>query len=430
VSRGFPEHWTKPSVNGALARRRERLVVVSDLHMSTADGPVPDPFADDEAFAGLLAALTSDGVPTRLILLGDTVDLVLAAAPSRTRWGTDRLVAARRGLDAIAGAHPRVFAALGAFSRAGYEIDVVPGNHDIGLLHRSLQQRLRELIAGGTGGRHADSPIRFWPWIVHLPGVLYAEHGQQHHDINHFREVLMRAEPNPCSRGSDPPGVRLDEALAELAGLLGVAAGSPQAVVAALVAHVRGRRPGASAAVVRAAALGGGLARAGLGLSVGPRRSGHAEHERRLRDHARELGLSAEVLLELDRRATPTLLTIARRMVGSAATGTGSQGRSMPDAFAVAAARSVAEALAGTGGAPPFYVFGHTHVARDRPLWARGGAPRYLNAGTWSSMVRPGRDHDEDRLRFVEVEHGANRPPIARLRRWDGERMAARLTAT
>lgn len=39
--------------------------------MSTPDGPVPDPFADDEAFAALIASLTSDGVPTRLILLGD-----------------------------------------------------------------------------------------------------------------------------------------------------------------------------------------------------------------------------------------------------------------------------------------------------------------------------------------------------------------------
>ena len=163
MRRGFPEHWTKPSVNGALARSRERLVVVSDLHMSRADGPISDPFADDEAFAGLLASLTSDGVPTRLILLGDRVDLVLAAAPSRVRRGADPLLAARRGLDAIAGAHPRVFAALGAFSRAGYKVDVVPGNHDTGLLHRSVQQRLRELILGGTGGRHADSPIRFWP---------------------------------------------------------------------------------------------------------------------------------------------------------------------------------------------------------------------------------------------------------------------------
>jgi UDP-2,3-diacylglucosamine pyrophosphatase LpxH len=427
VSRGRPGR--EPVCDGARVPERERLVVVSDLHMSTPDCPVPDPFSDDEAFAGLLASLTSDGVPTRLILLGDMLDLVLAAAPSRTRRGTDPMVAARRGLDAIAGAHPRVFAALGAFSRAGHAIEVVPGNHDIGLVHRPLQQRLRELIVGGPGGRHAESRIRFWPWIFHVPGVLYAEHGQQHHDINHFRQVLTRAEPNPRGRGSDPPAVRLDEALVELAGLLGVAAGSPRAVAAALTAHLRERRPGAAAAAVRAAALGGGLARVGLGLTFGPRRSRRSEHERRLREHAHELGLSAEVLLELDRRATPTLLTIARGMVRSAATATGSAGRSVPDAFALAAARTVAEALAGAGGAPPFYVFGHTHVARDRPLWARAGAPRYLNAGTWSSIVRRGRDGHEDRLRFVEVEHGANRPPIARLGRWDGDRMVAQLAA-
>ena len=102
----------------------------------------------------------------------------------------------------------------------------------------------------------------------------------------------------------------------------------------------------------------------------------------------------------------------------------------MPDAFALAAARTVTEALAGAGGAPPCYVFGHTYVARDRPLWARAGAPRYLNAGTWSSMVRQGRDRDEDRLRFVEIGHGGDRPTIARLQGWDGDRMVAQLAAT
>jgi hypothetical protein len=42
---------------------------------------------------------------------------------------------------------------------------------------------------------------------------------------------------------------------------------------------------------------------------------------------------------------------------------------------------------------------------------------------------RPRPRPDEDRLRFVEVEHGANRPPVGRLRRWDGDRMVARLAA-
>jgi hypothetical protein len=48
----------------------------------------------------------------------------------------------------------------------------------------------------------------------------------------------------------------------------------------------------------------------------------------------------------------------------------------------------------------------------------RGGAPQYANAGTWSTMVRPGRDGAEDRLRFIEIAHGVGRPATARLRRW------------
>jgi hypothetical protein len=42
----------------------------------------------------------------------------------------------------------------------------------------------------------------------------------------------------------------------------------------------------------------------------------------------------------------------------------------------------------------------------------------HLNAGTWSTMVRPGRDGAEDQLRFNGIEHGGGRPATARLRRW------------
>jgi UDP-2,3-diacylglucosamine pyrophosphatase LpxH len=104
---------------------RERLVILSDLHMATPAGPLPDPFGEDAALTGLLGALASDPRRTRLILLGDAFDLVLAAG---------------RGLEAIAAAHPRVFEALGAFAGAGHSLVVVPGNHDAALLQLSLIQ--------------------------------------------------------------------------------------------------------------------------------------------------------------------------------------------------------------------------------------------------------------------------------------------------
>jgi UDP-2,3-diacylglucosamine pyrophosphatase LpxH len=225
--------------------------------MATPDAPGGDPFADDRAFAQLLGALADRRIRTRLVLLGDTFDLVLAG---------------RGGLLAVAAAHAAVFDALAAFAAAGHEIEVVPGDHDGDLLRPATQERLRQLLA---------APIALRPGVVHLPGVLYAEHGRQQH---------------------------------------------------------------------------------------------------------------------------------ARRLV-----------RRGGDLMATAA-RSVSEVLAAAGAATAFCVFGHTHVAADRPLHPRPHGPRYLNAGTWSSLVRRGRDGALDRRRWVEIEHGGGAPPTAALRHWEPTR--------
>jgi UDP-2,3-diacylglucosamine pyrophosphatase LpxH len=236
---------------------RMRLAIVSDLHMATPEAPGGDPFADDRAFAQLLGALADRCIRTRLVLLGDTFDLVLAGSG---------------GLDAVAAAHAAVFDALAAFAAAGHEIEVVPGNHDGDLMRPAAQERLRELLS---------APIAFPPWVVLVPGVLYAEHGEQRH-------------ARVARRGGD---------------------------------------------------------------------------------------------------------------------------------FMTAAARSVSEVLS-AAGAPPtaFCVFGHTHVAADEPLRLRRTAPRYLNPGTWSSLVRRGRDAAVDRRRWVEIEHGGGAPPTAALRHWEPTR--------
>jgi UDP-2,3-diacylglucosamine pyrophosphatase LpxH len=351
---------------------RRRLAIVSDLHLAAPDGPFGDPFAEDEALAGLLGALAAGGSPTRLVLLGDTFDLVLAD---------------RGGLDAIAAAHPAVFRGLGAFTGAGHAVEVVPGNHDIDLLQRSLQERMRELVGAAAGNRDAGARIGFRPWVVHVPGVLYAEHGQQHHDLNHFRAVLSRPDAAGRGRGARPPGLCLDEARVQLAGLAAC-------------------RRGAAAGV----ALAGGIARAGAGVLLGGGPWSRRRYEQRLRDHALELGLPRDVLVEIDRRAAPTRLGIAACIA-----------RRTPD-FMPAAARTVCDVLAAAGAPTAFCVFGHTHVADDRPIHEHAGAPRYLNAGTWSTMIRRGRDGAQDRLRWVEIEHGGGLPPTGRLRRWETTR--------
>ena len=80
--------------------------------------------------------------------------------------------------------------------------------------------------------------------------------------------------------------------------------------------------------------------------------------------------------------------------------------------------QGVWKSLVRAGVATSFYVFGHTHAADDRPLGDDPDAPRYLNPGTWSSLVRPGRDGAGNRRRYVEIEHGGGAPPTARPARW------------
>jgi UDP-2,3-diacylglucosamine pyrophosphatase LpxH len=357
---------------------RSRIVIVSDLHMAAPGGPVADPFAEDEAFAALLASLARDAVPTRLVLLGDTFDLVLAAgAPTRPH---DPVTAAVDALEKAAEAHPRVLASLGAFAAAGHAVEIVPGNHDVELLRPPVQQRLRELVAKSGGDAPRLEGLAFRPWIVHVPGVLYAEHGQQHHDLNHFRRLLARAAPAARRRRSAPVALSLDESRVELA---------------------RARGAGRPAVAVRAA---GRLALAGAGLAAGDRGRARAAHERLVREHAATVELPASALLEIQRASAPAPAGVVRRLAAGGD-------------FMLPAARRVSDALLRAQAGTAFCVFGHTHRAQDRPLSEGADAPRYLNAGTWSTLLRPGRDGSEDRLRYVEIEHGDGRPPAARLRR-------------
>jgi hypothetical protein len=79
-------------------------------------------------------------------------------------------------------------------------------------------------------------------------------------------------------------------------------------------------------------------------------------------------------------------------------------------------------ALRAAGQAVPYYVFGHTHLAEERPLG--GGDARYLNTGTWSAAVPRGDPASPApcRFTFVEITDGpGGSGPAARLLRWNDE---------
>ena len=357
----------------------EVAVLVADLHLACGPG---DPFTADEEFARTVGDLLAEagGRRFRLVLLGDSVDFPAVPLPGRPVTPATGPADAVAKLDRVLAAHPLVVGVLRQVVAAGQRIDVVAGNHDMELLLPAVQDRLRAAVGGGP------DTVTVHPWFLHVPGVLHAEHGQQHHDVNRFPEL-------GCPDG---PG-----------GPLVVPAGS---YLDALV-HLRARSPQASPPAL--AAQG---ARMAAGLVGGLVRLSRAERRRRSRERALaagDAGLPPAVVVDLDRAGAATPVTILRRAGAMAA-------RRLPVArpgpatpYMHGAAAAVDRVLAAHGWAVPFLVFGHTHVADDVPV--PGGAPaRYLNPGTWSTMLRrvPGGDR---RCGVVVIEWAPEAPPRARL---------------
>ncbi|HWU06313.1 MAG TPA: hypothetical protein VN520_07995 [Streptomyces sp.] len=353
-----------------------RIALLADLHLACGEH---DPFTEDDRLAKTIRDLMSDAsnAPIRLVLLGDTFDFPAVGLPGRRMSPATRPSEAVRKLDQIIAAHPLVIAALRDLLAAGHRIDFVAGNHDMELSMPAVQGRLREALPG---------TIEVHPWMLYIPGVLYAEHGQQHHDVNRF-PGLAANHPQADRPLPVPPGSYVD----------------------ALV-HLRRRAPSASTAALAVLAT-----RMGIGLLSGLGRLARAERHRPQRErllHSTPLaGLPPRVVVAIDRRSAATPVSITRRLAVMAARRF--RHRSNADVpYMHAAAQAVHQVLDAEGAAVPFYLFGHTHLAEDVPLI--GGTARYLNPGTWSSMTRrvPG---GERRFGVVVVEQSPGAGPRARL---------------
>jgi UDP-2,3-diacylglucosamine pyrophosphatase LpxH len=340
--------------------------VVGDLHL--AAGPL-DPFRNDELFVDFLGRQAQS--ETRLVLLGDLFDFLLTPAPGQrlpARPDPTETGALAR-LERIAAAHPEVIEALGRFARAGAGIDLVAGNHDIELVRPAVQARVRALL-----GDPPEDRLRFCPWFVYIPGLMYAEHGQQHRELNAFSTLL-----DPY-RGSDEIDLPLGSLLAA------------------------GTWPNLVAAAVRFAARG-----------VSPRESGRVRRYRAdvLGQQITRLGLDHETLVALDavtpRTAGAMLLRLARH------------GRQQSFVQSRAAKR-IHRLLERGSHDVPFYVFGHTHVAERHAVVRGHEVPLYLNAGTWSRL-RP--DETKGTCYYIELRRDGG-APVGELRRWPGVRQSER----
>jgi UDP-2,3-diacylglucosamine pyrophosphatase LpxH len=401
--------------NGESGPGRWGITIVSDLHLSGHCDPHHAGHDLHEAgFARFLDDVrrrAAERASTwRLVILGDLADLPDASAPPAK---------AITELTRVSSGHPQLFEAVGAFLAAGLRVDVVAGNHDVALLHSAVRKRLADLLSAGDGGAGVPASIAFHPWIYHIPGLLYAEHGSQYHDIT---------------------------AVPGLLGLDGAEDRQPagEALIVELERYRRRLNKRRTRAFKAAALMGAGeeslrfaavLARQVLALS-GPELAHRREqyHDLTLRRYAAQVGIAHDALVGIDDLTAASAWSIGTRLARTWLVGPGiramrnlSVGRGLSlgslwqpadrAAYMRSAWPAVHRLLSAARQAVPFYVFGHTHHAEE--LLSMDGTARYLNTGAWQmsterTAAAPGT--------FVEItgEPGAMQP-VARLLRWNDE---------
>lgn len=326
--------------------RQQEWWFVSDLHLDT--GTSADRRVDEVLPLFLATTVGASRAPRRhLVLLGDFLELDGASAD-------DRHSPVRR-IEALADHHAGIVEAVGDCLRSGVTIHIVCGNHDADLARPEVQGAL----AGRLGG---SSRLRFHPWFLHEPGVLYAEHGHQHHELNRSPTLL-----EPSMRD----GLSQDQRMSVLQAW----------------SHANGTRRLPTRAV--------GTWRA---VRHTRRAESHTEtpaYTTLLMEQAAREGLPPAAVREL---AAASAFTVPASLARAGARAVGRRlGRSRPGDYMKSAAARVDDVLAGHGCRVPAYVFGHTHRAESTPLG--DGTARYLNSGTWGPDVRgAGPDREDPNL--------------------------------
>ncbi|HET6343888.1 MAG TPA: hypothetical protein VFH51_03100, partial [Myxococcota bacterium] len=142
----------------------------------------------------------------KLIFNGDTFDLLriepdpqqMPATKQERRFGPAHTPAqAARTVAQIMQGHPGFVRGVAQVLNAGFEVIMLPGNHDIEVQWEPVQQEIRKAVMDKIKERYGEAAmqtaqplLRFEPWFYHEPGRVWIEHGCQYDPENSFRYLL------------------------------------------------------------------------------------------------------------------------------------------------------------------------------------------------------------------------------------------------
>ena len=182
---------------------KKQFLVVSDLHVSA--GPLDDFGQESESkFIAFLKNLDRQKLPTELVIAGDFMDFPQASAHSSIPDQVPVSVKINNKLflcftekQSVSRAkhmvekHQALFDALSEFLKSkNHKITILPGNHDVDLFWKKLQQLLRGVIQKDNPGNlyfhtkdYVYSPLK--------SGILHIEHGHRFDPPNSFQKWGM-----------------------------------------------------------------------------------------------------------------------------------------------------------------------------------------------------------------------------------------------